>query len=113
MIYLTFYHDRNVFKGSPGSFVSWIKNNFQTVKFEGFECGRYFPTISISLSEFQAKKEFIPTKNIVRVEGKFTVLQSLMFGVRDFKNEVDELMEKGILEFNNETAATANQSQSN
>ncbi len=97
MIYLTFYHGRNIFKGHE--FSSWIKNNFKTVKFEGFEYGHYMPTISVSLQEFEAAKDFIPTKNLIRVEGRFSILEQLVFGVRDFKNEVYEKVDEAALEF--------------
>lgn len=85
MIYLTFYHGRNIFRGHE--FSGWIKKHFQTAKFEGFEYGCYFPKISVSLKEFEAAKDFIPTKNLIRVEGKFDILTQLVFGVRDFKQE--------------------------
>ena len=92
MIYLTFYHGRNIFKGHE--FASWIKDNFKSVKFEGFEYGHYLPTISVNLQEFEARKETIPAKNLIRVEGRFSVLQQLVFGVRDFKNEISEKVEE-------------------
>ena len=97
MIYLTFYHDRNVFRGHE--FIGWIKKNFPSAKFEGFECGRYLPTISISLQEFENGKTNIPTKNLIRIEGRFDILTQLVYGVRNFKNEVADLEEKARLEY--------------
>lgn len=75
-----------MFRGNE--FVGWIKKNFKTVNFEGFEYGYYSPTISIDLQEFEVAKKMIPTKNLIKVEGKFSVLQQLVFGVRDFTNEI-------------------------
>jgi len=40
------------------------------------------------LREFEAGKTNIPTKNLIRIEGVFSVLEQLVFGVRDFKNEI-------------------------
>lgn len=97
MIYLTFYHGRNIFKGNE--FASWIKNNFKTAKFEGFEYGHYMPMISVTLQEFDAGKDFIPTKNLIRVEGKFDVLTQLVYGVRNFKNEVADKIDEAAFEF--------------
>lgn len=88
MIYLTFYHGRNIFRGQE--FVGWIKKNFPSAKFEGFEYGHYMAIISIPLAEFEAGKTNIPTKNLIRVEGKFDLLTKLAFGVKDFKNEVED-----------------------
>lgn len=97
MIYLTFYHGRNIFKGNE--FASWIKKNFKSAKFEGFEYGHYMPTISVSLQEFEQFKSFIPTNNLIRIEGKFDVLTQLAYGVRNFKNEVAEKLDAAELEF--------------
>jgi len=44
--YLTYNHSRNLFNG--GSFKPFVKKYFEDVKFEGFGCGYWFPTISIS-----------------------------------------------------------------
>lgn len=97
MLYLTFYHGRNIFRGQE--FASWIKNHFKSAKFEGFEYGHYMPTISISLQEFEVGKDFIPTKNLIRVEGKFDVLTQLVYGVRNFKNEVAGKIDEAAFEF--------------
>ena len=97
MIYLTFYHGWNIFRGNE--FVFWIKDNFKSVKFEGFEYGHYLPMISVSLDEFEAKKGAIPLMNLVRIEGRFDVFQKLCFGVRNFKNEISGKVEKAKKEF--------------
>lgn len=86
MIYLTFYHGRNVF-GANGQFVTWIKNNFDA-KFDGFEYGHYLPTISITLQDFEKAKHLIPTKDLIRIEGKFDIFTQLVYGVRNFRNEL-------------------------
>ena len=96
MIYLTFYHGRNIFRGDK--FAKWVYDYFPSAKFEGFECGHYYPTISVSLAEFEAAKDRIPTPNLIRVEGRFTVLQQLVYGVRNFKNEISEKTENTIAE---------------
>jgi len=96
MVYITFYHGRNIFRGHE--FASWVKN-FPSANFEGFECGNYFPKISIPLAEFEAAKEVIPTQNIVRMEGEFSILQQLVFGVRNFKNDVSDRIESARIEF--------------
>ncbi len=85
MILLKFYHSRNVFKGHE--FASWLRQ-FKSAKFEGFEYGRYFPQVSISLQEFEQFKDSIPTKNLVEIEGRFDILMQLVFGVRNFKNRI-------------------------
>ena len=43
---LTYTHGRNLFKGSE--FKSFVNKYFKDVKFEGFESGNWYPTISIS-----------------------------------------------------------------
>ena len=98
MIYLTFYHGRNIFQGG-GNFKPWLSKLFKSFKFEGFEYGHYLPTISVSRQEFEANKEYIPTANLVRIEGKFDVLEQMTLGVRNFKNEFDEKVDKAKLEF--------------
>lgn len=97
MIYLTFYHGRNIFKGNE--FASWIKKHFKSAKFEGFEYGHYMPQISISLQEFESGKDYIPAMNLVRVEGVFDVLTQLVYGVRNFKNEVADKVDEAEFEF--------------
>jgi hypothetical protein len=87
MIYLRYRWDRDLFNGSD--FRSWAKK-FNTLKFEGYECGRYYPTVSISLPEFEQKKHLIQEKNLNQVRGEFTILEQLVYGVRDFCNEIIE-----------------------
>lgn len=88
MIYLTFYHGRNVFKG--GQFVTWIQRVLPTAKFEGFEYGEHYPTISISLKEFLEAKDQINARNLYRVRGEFTILETLVYGVNNFDNCIDD-----------------------
>lgn len=92
MIYLTFCHGRNIFQGSE--FKPWVKQLFESVKFEGFEYGHYFPMISVPLQEFEAGKDRVPVMNLVRIEGRFSVLDQLVYGIRDFKNELSDKVEK-------------------
>lgn len=88
MIYLTFYHSRNIFKGNK--FQPWIKRLFPDgVNFEGCESGNYSPTISIHLTDFEKAKKSIPTKNLIRIQGCFEILQQLASGVRDFDNKIN------------------------
>ena len=83
MIHLTFYHSREIFKGSE--FAPWVTKLFpQGVKFEGTECGNYSPTISVTLRDFENAKDRIPTRNLTRIQGKFNTLEQLALGVRDF-----------------------------
>jgi hypothetical protein len=44
--YLTYNHSRNLFDGC--AFKPFVHKYFEDVKFEGFGCGYWFPTISIS-----------------------------------------------------------------
>jgi hypothetical protein len=44
--YLTYDHSRNIF--NKGEFRPFVREYFKDVKFEGFECGYWYPTISIS-----------------------------------------------------------------
>ena len=44
--YLTYNHSHNIFDG--GVFKPFIHKYFEGVKFEGFGCGNWYPTISIS-----------------------------------------------------------------
>ena len=89
MIYITFKHSIDVFKGDL--FIQWIEHFFPHAKFTGCEFGNFFPTIEIHLSEFEKNKNFIPDyaqKNIVKIEGKFNTLEMLVFGVRSFSNDL-------------------------
>lgn len=87
MIYLTFYHSREIFKGSK--FAPWVTKLFPNgVKFEGTGCGNYSPTIVVTLEDFEDAKNCIPTKNLIRIQGKFNAMQKLIFGVRDFDNSI-------------------------
>ena len=45
-IYLTYNYSRDIFNG--GEFKPFVKKYFKNVKFEGFSCGHFYPTISIS-----------------------------------------------------------------
>ena len=89
MIHLTFYHARNVFNEN-GKFKEWITENFPSAEFVGFEYGQYKPTIKMFLPEFEKGRSVIPAINLIRVEGKFTILETLVYGVRShFKNEIE------------------------
>ena len=88
MIYLTYYYDRDIFNGTK--FRKWITDLFGTnVKFNGSE-GRRFSEIEINLTDFETNKDKIPTKNLVSIEGKFTLIEQLALGVRNFKNTIDD-----------------------
>ena len=87
MIYLTYSYHRDIFLHQE--FKPWIKKLFgENVRFEGFTSGMYEPTISISLSDFEDNKDKIPTNNLIQIEGKFSMLEQLACGVRDFKNSI-------------------------
>jgi len=43
---LTYNHSRNLFY--KGDYKSFVKKYFKDVKFEGFECGYWLPSITIS-----------------------------------------------------------------
>lgn len=89
MIHLTFYHARNIFNEN-GKFKKWITKNFPSTEFVGFEHGQYKPTIKMSLREFEKGRSVIPAINLIKVEGKFTILETLVYGVRShFKNEIE------------------------
>jgi hypothetical protein len=88
MIHLTFYHARNVFN-EKGEFADWITKNFPSSEFVGFEYGQYRPTIKMSLPEFEKGRSVIPSVNIIRIEGKPTILETLVYNVRAFKNEIE------------------------
>lgn len=88
MIHLTFYHARNVFN-EKGEFADWITENFTSTEFVGFEFGQYRPTIKMSLLEFERGRSVIPALNLIRVEGKPTILETLVYNVRAFKNEIE------------------------
>lgn len=105
-VFLTFYHDRNIFDSGAGSpFKGWIRKHFQSVKYEGAECGRYIATISVSITDFEAGKDYIPTTNLVRFETKPSLLEWLAFNLRPTCNERADLLEKALAEFN--TIATS------
>ena len=85
MIYLTFYHAREIFIGSE--FKPWVNRLFPSgVKFEGTVSAMYHPTIKVTLQDFEDSKDAIPTKNLIRIRGEFTILEQLTFGVRNFDN---------------------------
>ena len=85
MIYLTFYHARDIFRGSE--FKPWVNRLFpHGVRFEGTKSAMYEPTIAVTLKDFEDSKECIPTKNLIRIRGEFTILEQLAFGVRNFDN---------------------------
>ena len=89
MIYITFYHARDIFKGHE--FAPWIKKMFPNgVKFEGTRTGNYYPTISISsIEDFEDAKSIITGKDIIRIRGEFSILEQLIYGVRDFDNSIN------------------------
>lgn len=87
MIYLTYYYDRDIFKGT--NFKKWIVDLFgDNVHFCGSE-GKRFPVIRIPVNVFESKKDNIPTKNLVGIEGCFSIIEQLVLGVRDFKNTIE------------------------
>lgn len=91
MIYLTFTHGRDIF--NKNEFKNWIKIWFKTAKFEGCEYANWYPTISVSLIEFEKWKSF-PGQcekekgKLVKIKGTFTIVQQLSSGVRDFENDL-------------------------
>ena len=86
MIYLTYSYHRDIFlKG--GEFKPWVRNLFgEAVKFDGFSYGMSEPTIKVSLVNFEDKKAQIPTKNLLKINGYFSVLQRLAHGLTDFES---------------------------
>ena len=91
-VYLTFYHAREIFRGSE--FKPWVNRLFPNgVRYEGTKSAMYEPTIIVSLQDFEDSKENIPTKNLIRIKGSFTILEQLTFGVRNFDNKIKEATE--------------------
>ncbi len=68
-IYLTYNHSRNLFSG--GSFKPFVRKYFEDVKFEGYGCGYWFPTISISGTVGNVKIKDLPKSyQPDKIEGK-------------------------------------------
>lgn len=44
----------------------------------------------ITIGQFESSKDTIPTDELIQIEGKFTELQCLAFGVRPFLNKIAE-----------------------
>jgi hypothetical protein len=89
MITITFYHGRNIFKGKE--FASWVSRLFPSAKFCGFEYGSYYPKLQIDFLEFEQNKQAIPpsaAKNITKISGEFSLLEQLVYGVRNFENNL-------------------------
>lgn len=85
MIYLTFYHARELFRGAD--FKPWVNRLFPNgVRYEGTVSAMYHPTIAVSLVDFEDAKDCIPTKNLIRIRGEFSIIEQLTFGVRNFDN---------------------------
>jgi hypothetical protein len=75
-LYLTYNHSRNIFEGA--GFKPFVNKYFKDVKFEGFGCGYWFPTISISgtIGNVQIKdlpKSYQP----IKVENRQNYLKNL------------------------------------
>ena len=92
MIYLTFTHSRDIFK--KNEFQNWIKIWFKTARFEGCEYGNHYPTIKVSLLEFEEWKEQLECEKqkakLVRIRGFFDICEQLSLGVRNFENDLRE-----------------------
>ena len=91
MIYLTFTHSRDVFKRNE--FQTWIKTWFPSARFDGCEYGNHYPTIKVSLPEFEEwKKHWLECEKqkakLVKIKGVFNVIEYLSLGVRDFVNDL-------------------------
>lgn len=87
-IYLTYKYNRDVFK-KEGDFKPWVRRILgDSVKFHEFNCGMSEPTLVLQLADFEKAKNSIPTKNLIKIQGRFNVLQYLSLGVRDFENEI-------------------------
>lgn len=87
MMKLTFRHTRDIF--SRGDFLPWIRRVFgEDILFDGCEYENNYPTILTSYQTFEIKKGAIPTKNLIKIEGSFTVLEQFSLGVRCFSNDL-------------------------
>lgn len=94
MIYLTFTHSRDIFK--KNEFQNWIKIWFTTARFEGCEYGNHYPTIKVSLSEFEEwKKHWLECEKqkskLVKIKGVFDILNQLVLGIREFENDLRKI----------------------
>jgi len=93
MIKLTFFHSRDIF--NKDKFHNWITELFgENVSFDGCEFGNYYPTIRISHIDFEKQKTKIPATNLIKIKGKFGVLEQLSLGVRDFSNDSRIVLQK-------------------
>ena len=87
MIYLTFYHSREIFVGHK--FAPWVVRLFPNgVKFEGTRSGNYEPTISVTIADFEDARDIIPTRNLIRIRGEFNLMEQLVYGARNFDNSI-------------------------
>jgi len=74
--YLTYKHSRNIFEG--GEFRAFIREYFEDVKFEGFGCGYWYRTISISGTVGNLKIRNLPKSyQPDKIETKKQYLQNL------------------------------------
>lgn len=92
MIKITFQHLNNI--AGPNGLQKWLINLFPSATFEGCEYGDYYPTVQITLKDWQENHfqlNKLPTNQLVKMEGKFDILQKLAFGVRDFSNDLREI----------------------
>ena len=87
MVYITYTYNRDIFD-KFGNFKKPIAALGDSVRFYSYKEGMLFPTITISTVDFINNKDKVPKKNIVRIMSKFTILEMLALGIRDFDNEI-------------------------
>jgi len=74
--YLTYTHSRNIFEA--GEFKPFVRKYFEDVKFEGFGCGYWDPTISISGTVGNIKIKNLPQScQPYKIENKKEYLRNL------------------------------------
>jgi len=74
--YLTYNHSRDVFSGAD--FKPFVKEYFKDIKFEGFDCGCWYPTISISGTIGNIRIKDLPKSyQPIKIESKKEYLRNL------------------------------------
>ena len=86
MLILTFKYNTCI--TSKDRVSPWLSKYFPSAKPLGIEKNGTGYEVEVSLQDFEKNKEKIPSANLLRVRGCFTVAEMLCLGVRDFDNDL-------------------------
>lgn len=85
-IILTFLNSTDI--ADKDRLAPWLQVYFPSAEPLGQEQDGNGYEVMVSLKDFEENKNKVPTSNLVRARGCFTIIEMICLGVRDFDNDL-------------------------